>query len=298
MKLLLSIVVANYNYGRFLTEAIKSVLVQCEDPVWVDGHPVLPIKGRPQDAVELIICDAASKDNSVEVIRRYEKHLSWWCSEPDGGQSAAFNKGFSHARGEWLTWLNADDFYLPDVFIAFAKLVAVNSCAQWITGNTIHFDSETGCVVGVNWGPHRQPPILAKQHAFSAVFGPTTFWKRELYGRMGPIDEKLHYAMDTEYWARLTMAGVQQIRLNKFCWAFRDHIDSKTEGAQSLVVQERRIRETHYWKGKTGYRFRKSLRNPWYIAWLCWRMVDGSLLIRFYKRKTLLGKDIHSLVAT
>ena len=86
---LLSIVIANYNYGRFLEEAIQSVLMQ-----------------DAGDLAELIICDAESTDNSVEVIKKYEKHITWWCSEKDGGQSAAFNKGFSHARGKFLTWLN------------------------------------------------------------------------------------------------------------------------------------------------------------------------------------------------
>ena len=116
-KILLSIVIANYNYGRFLEDAIASVLGQCENPIDVDGRPVLPIKGCSDECVELIICDADSKDNSVEVIHKHANSLAWWCSEKDDGQSAAFNKGFAQARGEWLTWLNADDIYLRDTFL-------------------------------------------------------------------------------------------------------------------------------------------------------------------------------------
>ena len=89
---ILSIVIANYNYGRFLEDAIRSVCLQ-----------------NMGDKIELIICDAASTDNSLEIIRKYASKIAWWCSEKDGGQSAAFNKGFSHARGKYLTWLNADD---------------------------------------------------------------------------------------------------------------------------------------------------------------------------------------------
>src|SRR5574344_2606747 len=87
----LSIVIVNFNYRRYLEAAIRSVLDQ-----QVEG-------------VELVIVDGASKDESVEIIKRYADKLGWWVSEPDKGQSDAFNKAFAHCRGKYLTWLNADD---------------------------------------------------------------------------------------------------------------------------------------------------------------------------------------------
>ena len=276
---LISIVIANYNYGRFLEEAILSILSQ-----------------ELGERIEIIICDAGSTDNSLEIIRKYEKHITWWCSEKDGGQSAAFNKGFSHARGEWLTWLNADDMYLPGTLKAFATLVARKPKAQWVTGNKIHFDSDSKAIISVNWGPHRQLPILSGRRAFSAVFGPTTFWRRSLYEEIGPIDERLHFAMDTEYWARLTMAGVGQVRLNRFCWAFRDHADSKTEGVQTEDIRLRRAAETAYWREKTGYNFEKSIRNVYYVLWVLWRFFDGSWFVRAALKLRYEGRNISALL--
>lgn len=300
---LLSIVIANYNYGRFLEEAIQSVIAQ-----------------NMGDKVELIICDAASTDNSVEIIKKYANGLppntlrsewadsnpqlttpnsqliSWWCSEKDGGQSAAFNKGFSHARGEWLTWLNADDFLMPGALAAFERLVTNKHDAVWVSSNKVHFDSDSGKIISVHWGPHSQPPIIKGRKAFSAVFGPSTFWKRSLYHEMGPIDETMHYAMDTEYWARLTMAGVRQTRLNCFCWAFRNHNDSKTEGVQSDVVKNKRAKETSYWKGKLGYDFKRSLANVWYDYWCLWRVIDGSWIKRAILKRQYEGKPVAMLL--
>lgn len=300
---LLSIVIANYNYGRFLEEAIESVVAQ-----------------NVGDKVELIICDAASTDNSVDIIRKYANGLppntsysdwflhtnsqcatrksqliTWWCSEKDGGQSAAFNKGFAHAKGEWLTWLNADDILLPGALTAFLNVVKHSPNAEWITGNKLSFDSDTRQIIQVNWGPHYQLPFLTRNHAFNAVFGPTAFWKKSLYDKIGIIDESLHFAMDTEYWARLTMAGIRQKRLNHICWAFRAHEKSKTEGVQSDEIRERRARETAYWQKKTGYRYVKSLKNPWYDLWCIWRVVDGSWLVRAYKKFVLEGKSLESV---
>ena len=303
-KPLLSIVVANYNYGSYLEEAVKSVANQTD-----------------VDKVELIICDAASTDNSVDIIKKYANGLppntsyskwissaspslhhsvtrpliTWWCSEKDGGQSAAFNKGFSHARGKWLTWLNADDLLLPGTIAAFSALVSRHRGAKWVTGNKLAFDSSTRRIIDVNWGPHIQPPLLKGRKAFREVYGPTTFWRRALYYEIGPIDEHLHFAMDSEYWARLTMAGIRQTRLNHICWGFRIHPLSKTEGEQSQEVKDRRQREMAYWIEKTQYIFPQRLSNPYYLLWIMWRIVDGSWIARIFFKYFLINRHIDVL---
>ena len=308
---LLSIVIANYNYGRFLEEAIRSVIVQ-----------------DMSDKVELIICDAASTDNSVEIIKKYANGLppstsysdwqlmtngqqfttrfstpnsspppfiTWWCSEKDCGQSAAFNKGFSHASGEWLTWLNADDLLLPGTIAAFASISSRHPKAKWVTGNMLSFDSTTRIVLDVNWGPHIQPPLLKRRKAFREVYGPTTFFKKTLYDEIGPVDENLHYAMDSEYWARLTMAGIRQTRLNHICWGFRIHPESKTEGTQSQEVMAKRQKEAEYWITKTKYGFRQRLSNPCYLLWILWRIFDGSWIVRMYHKWFVRGMSLDAM---
>jgi glycosyltransferase involved in cell wall biosynthesis len=89
----ISIVTPSFNQGMFLEKTILSVLEQ--------GYPNL----------EYIIIDGGSSDNSVEIIKKYEKHLAYWESEPDQGQSHAINKGFERATGEIFGWLNSDDWY-------------------------------------------------------------------------------------------------------------------------------------------------------------------------------------------
>lgn len=90
-----SIVTPSYNQGRFIEETIRSVLLQ--------GYPNL----------EYIIIDGGSTDNSVEVIQKYAQWLAYWVSEPDRGQAEAINKGFSHSTGQFLGWINSDDYFYP-----------------------------------------------------------------------------------------------------------------------------------------------------------------------------------------
>ena len=84
----ISIVTPSFNQGKYLEKTILSVIEQ--------GYPNL----------EQIIIDGGSTDESVEIIKKYEKHLAYWVSEPDRGQSHAINKGFERATGEIFGWLN------------------------------------------------------------------------------------------------------------------------------------------------------------------------------------------------
>ena len=294
MQPLLSIVIANYNYGRFLEDAIQSIIAQ-------------DMGGQ----VELIICDASSTDNSVDIIKKYSNGLppntpyeewslqplnrqttkpsnqllTWWCSEKDGGQSAAFNKGFSHARGKYLTWLNADDLLVPGALEKVLCVINQYPECQWFTGNSFRF-LEDGSVMEIIWGPHRYPSFLQHQNSPIVVFGPTSFFTQKIYREVGMIDEKLHYAMDNDLWLRFMNAGIKQQRINCLIWAFRMHDSSKTAEFGMHQMDEishlRMQEEGRISAEKVGYRMSRWL----HFAVRLWRVLDGSMLYRMYLRLT------------
>lgn len=102
---LVSVIIGNYNYGRFIAEAINSVLAQT------------------YKNFELIVVDDGSTDNSREVISSYGDRLTAIFQE-NGGQGAAFNSGIAHSKGEIICFLDSDDYYREDkvekVVAAFA----------------------------------------------------------------------------------------------------------------------------------------------------------------------------------
>ena len=291
MKPFFSIVIANYNFGRFLSPAIES------------------IRKQSFRDFELIIVDGGSTDNSLEVIKKYAKGLppnvereedeitpciSWWCSEPDGGQSAAFNKGFAHAKGKFLTWLNADDIMLPGALEAVWKKLQKAKNADWATGNFIRFRESDKVIIQAEWGPHYLPCCLQGRHFPLMIFGPTTFWRRSVYNKIGGIDETLHYGMDTEYWWRLTVNGYKQVRVNHDLWAFRMHEDSKTaeygDHHNTEEVQKIKSSEYYYFIKKNGVDVR------WWACYLIrlLRLLDFSYMRRMWRKVVLVGRKIES----
>lgn len=266
---LLSIIIANYNYGRFLEAAIQSVLSQ-----------------GVNNEIELIICDAASTDNSIQVIKKFEKDIAWWCSEVDGGQSCAFNKGFSHAKGKYLTWLNADDIFMPGALkVVLHELKTYPEC-EWFTGNFFRVGTE-GKVLGIGWGPHYYPNWLQRQGSPLVIFGPTTFFAKSIWERLGKLDERMHMMMDTDLWRRFVVAGVKQRRINRLIWVFRMHEASKTaEYGGHFLNEKARIqfaKEEQWSFEKTQYCESRLLR----AICLLFRIIDGSLLVRLWLQLTL-----------
>lgn len=235
LKPLLSIVIANYNYGHFLEEAIQSIIAQDMD-----------------NRIELIICDAASTDSSVDIIRKYAnglppntsrsewinpntepetqnpKLITWWCSEKDGGQSAAFNKGFSHARGRFLTWLNADDVILPGALKKLESAVTKYPECEWFVGGCFWLDPEMKIF---KCGRARRMSRFRARHGIVNVCGPSSFFSRELFQKVGGVDERFKYTMDTDLWLRFALLAKVSFRpFAKYAWGLRLHPDAKMSG--------------------------------------------------------------------
>jgi glycosyltransferase involved in cell wall biosynthesis len=118
----ITVVMPSFNQAAYLEEAICSVLSQ--------GYPDL----------EFMILDGDSSDGSQEIIERYRDQLSHWYSQPDGGQSAAIDRGMGLATGDLAGWLNSDDVLLPGALHAVAKAYRRNPESGLLGGNLVFMD--------------------------------------------------------------------------------------------------------------------------------------------------------------
>jgi glycosyltransferase involved in cell wall biosynthesis len=178
----ISIITPSYNQGQFLEQTIDSVLSQ--------GYPKL----------EYIIVDGGSTDDSVEIIRRYQRHLHWWVSEPDLGQVDAINKGLRHASGEWLGWQNSDDFFLPDALTAMVDAAVRNPECGVVMGGLRLANERGESQRDVLYCPATTRSLLAEG---MVIANQSALWHRELHAKAGTIDPALHFAFDYDWFIRI-----------------------------------------------------------------------------------------------
>ncbi len=201
----ITIVTPSFNQGQFLEETICSVLEQ--------NYPNL----------EYIVVDGGSSDNSVEIIRKYQRHLAWWVSEQDGGQSAAINKGLSRATGDLMGYLNSDDLLLVGALNRVEA--AFESGAAWATGGRHQIEQGQADRV-------LQPKRWAKRTEWffqCLAYQPSTFWRADLFRRLGPFRQDLHCSFDYEYWMRILFAGGESPAIiDESLSALRWHDSSKS----------------------------------------------------------------------
>lgn len=205
-----SIVTPSLNQGHFIEETICSVLDQ------------------KYSNLEYIIIDGGSTDNTLEIIKKYQKHVTYWESKPDKGQSDAINKGLKRANGEIINWLNSDDFYEPDALFKVAEAFQDQS-VQVVTGRSRIFYQDTK-KERYSRGTDIYEGNLAKTIGWARIDQPETFFRSSVIEKVGYINPSLHYVMDKEWWMRfLLVFGLKGVRKVEDILAnFRVHDQSKT----------------------------------------------------------------------
>ena len=209
----LSIITPSYNQGEFLEATIKSVIDQ--------GYPNL----------EYIIIDGGSTDNSVEIIKKYEKHLAYWVSEKDKGQTDAINKGLWKSTGEILGWINSDDIYVDGTFNKVIKAFQAHPKHIVVHGDRLLID-RPGNVVGWTFLPQFDP----SKHGFS-VCSETAFWRRDAMDSVGLLKTDLRFAMDLEFFCRLYLSG-KFLKIDQYLGCFRCYADNKSSTLGDVCKEE------------------------------------------------------------
>jgi len=229
---LITVVTPSFNQGRFLEATIRSILLQ--------RYPEL----------EYFVFDGGSTDGSVEIIERYAPWISYWTSAPDGGQSAAINRGLERGRGEYATWINSDDMLCRNALVTHATRIGFHADTIYV-GQCVYIDA-AGEIQMTHCGRvHTLEDLVRIGTVWRAsgrqghIVQPEVLFPRQLALDVGGLDPDNHRTMDFELWGNFLLKGARFQYTNIPFGMFRVHPDQKTfDGwpqTKSLVATATRL---------------------------------------------------------
>jgi glycosyltransferase involved in cell wall biosynthesis len=228
--LTISVITPTFNSEKFFEATAQSIL------------------GQKYPTLEYIVIDGASTDSTPNIIRRYEDQIAFWVSEPDSGMYGGIQKGFEHANGDIMAWLNSDDMYLPwtlhvvnEIFSAFPEI-------EWITSIRPLLWNEQGLVTDCMALPgfsgagfwHGEHMPGSRGFMIEAIQQESTFWRRSLWERAGSrLDTSLELAGDFELWARFYQQS-ELVGVRTPLGGFRFHATQMTASRRDQYYAEAR----------------------------------------------------------
>jgi glycosyltransferase involved in cell wall biosynthesis len=237
----ISVVTPSFNQAQFLEATIQSVLSQ------------------NYQNLEYIIIDGGSTDGSVEIIKKYEEYLHFWCSEPDGGQYDAINKGFSHSSGEIMAWLNSDDMYYPWALKTVVSIMSDLPQVEWLT--TLQpgfwdwegFSSKFEIMPGYSKEAFLDGFYLPLSRKYiGCIQQESTFWRQSLWQKVGRyVRTDFKLAGDFDLWSRFFL-HTDLYGVISPLGGFRKQSNQRSRQMQQYVIEAKKslfeIRELLGWK--------------------------------------------------
>jgi glycosyltransferase involved in cell wall biosynthesis len=240
-----SIIIPSFNQGRFIERTIDSVL-------------------RNRTPAEIIVMDGGSRDATADILRRRQRDLTHWRSEPDRGQADALNKALRLATGDIIGWLNSDDVYLPGTIDRVLEVFRRRPGIDVVHGDRLMIDEHDGVIGWASAGP------FTPQRWGYNINSETAFWRRERTVGL-EFDAGLRFAMDLEWFARLFHRGLRFHYWPVFLGAFRCYAQNKSSTIPQVGEEEarrewRRIFNNECWRldppGNRTRHYSAAIRQP------------------------------------
>jgi glycosyltransferase involved in cell wall biosynthesis len=210
-----TVAVPSLDHGRFLDESLCSIAQQ-------------------RVATRILVADAGSRDETLDVLARWAPRLAGWRSGPDAGQAAAINEAIALDDGRYVCWMNADDTFMPGGLDTLAAALDANPVAPmvygraWVTNERGGRVSPAGVLPVTRW-------VLAQRCPISQ---PATLIRRTVWEALGGLDVRLQYALDYDLWWRVLLRFGNPLQIGDYVATTRAHMDTKTARARQLHYDE------------------------------------------------------------
>ena len=228
-----AIIIPNFNQSHFLSTAFEGLKVQ-------------------KASFATAVMDGGSTDNFLAVIENYSDLIKYYRSHPDAGQSAAINEGSRKIDGQYISWLNADDYYYPYTLEHVKGLFECHKDVDVIYGDAIHVDPQGNFL---SYFPPARTFSTNELTYNCFICQPACFMRSEAFHHIGGVNPNLFYTMDWDLWCRLSLQDYKFLYVNKPLAAVRYYPDTKT-----LSGNHNRLLELYRIEKKYGKRL---LKRSW-----------------------------------
>ena len=176
MDIKFSIITPSFNNAHFIVDTIESVLNQT------------------YKNFEYIIIDGGSSDDTVNILKKYSTIK--WISEKDGGSADAINKGLRLITGDYVAWINSDDYYEPDALSNVYESIK-KSRAGLVYGNLNYVDYDRNLIR--NDKTHNYDLNYLLNYDADIIRQPATFFKSDLLLKTGNLKTNLKCVFDYDF---------------------------------------------------------------------------------------------------
>jgi glycosyltransferase involved in cell wall biosynthesis len=186
---------------------------------------------------EYIVVDGGSSDGTVAKIQARSDQINYWISEPDSGIYNAWNKALARARGQWISFLGADDQYAPDALQQYAHAIDANPWAEFVSSRVQLMQGERPTrIIGKPWTWKSFARYMTVAHVGAQH-------KRSLFDEAGNFDEDYKICGDYEFLLRFR-SRLRALFINRVT-AFMDSGGISASNAHLAFLEtERAKRET------------------------------------------------------
>lgn len=236
MKPLISIITPCFNSEKTLEECILS------------------IKNKSSD-IEHIIIDGGSTDDTLNIIKKYSNTYNLrWISEKDNGITDAMNKGFNMASGTFCSWIDADNYYNPDIFNKVIDKINSHPEVDIIYGNIFMVSDGKLIKKYIPQNPISFENVLIKNTG-GVPLQPGNFFKLELFKKVNGFNLKYKVAGDIDFWFKVLRAKPNVFYLNETFGFYRKEeagasqsLKGVTKGFKEMLIVSNEYKQSNYGK--------------------------------------------------
>jgi glycosyltransferase involved in cell wall biosynthesis len=272
---LVSVVIPAFNCDRYIVQAIESVFSQT------------------YSNVEIIVVDDGSTDQTQHTLKPYLDRIRY-IHQQNQGVSAARNRGIEKASGEFIAFLDADDFFLPDKLADQVACFEAKPSLGVVSTGWYMVDEQGKEIIAEHKPWLGLPHLNLETWLLWRPVLPSALMLRRKWLETNQFDTRLRYAEDAELLIRLALMGCESAWLEKLSLGYRKHPSSATSHQNVLKQAESFDAIYEDFFAQLGLpnsisKLEKSARYN-YLVWLSWRFYQTSQLTKMseYLRRALL----------